>query len=276
MAGWSNLAAERENGHFETMSTTGANETIHPGVEPSARVSAQPAFVTTHWSVVVSAGRNDTTRARDALARLCQVYWHPLYAYARRLGHSPHDAQDLTQEFFARLLGKNYLAEADESRGRFRSFLLGAFKHFLANEWDKARAQKRGGGQIPIPIDPAMSETAYGYEPADNSTADRIFERRWALTLLAEVLRRLREEHVRDGRVKLFEALKPTLTEASGTVRYAAIASTLGMSEGAVKVAVHRLRQRYREVLRAEIAETVAGPGEVEDELRNLFAALAG
>jgi RNA polymerase sigma factor (sigma-70 family) len=274
--GWSNLAARRENSHFETMTTTDANETIHPGPEPSGRVSPQPAFVTTHWSVVVSAGRNDTTRARDALARLCQVYWHPLYSYVRRLGHSPHDAQDLTQEFFARLLGKNYLAEADESRGRFRSFLLGAFKHFLANEWDKARAQKRGGGQIPIPIDAAVSETAYGYEPADNVTADKIFERRWALTLLAEVLRRLREEQVRDGREKLFEALKPTLTEASGTVRYAEIAVMLGMSEGAVKVAVHRLRQRYREILRAEIGETVAGPGEVEDELRSLFAALAG
>lgn len=266
----------RENGHFEIVSTTGTSETLHPGSEPDGRVNPQPAFVTTHWSVVMSAGRNDTTRARDALARLCQTYWHPLYAYARRLGHPPHDAQDLTQEFFARLLGKNYLAGAEAARGRFRSFLLGAFKHFLANEWDKARAQKRGGGKVPIPIDPAAGETAHGFEPVDNLTADKIFERRWALTLLAEVLRRLREEHMRDGREKLFEQLKPTLTEASGTVRYAEIATRLGTSEGAVKVAVHRLRQRYREILRAEIAETVAGPGEVEDELKNLFAALAG
>jgi RNA polymerase sigma-70 factor (ECF subfamily) len=191
------------------------------------------------------------------------------------VGNAPHDAQDLTQEFFARLLGKNFLADANESRGRFRSFLLGAFKHFLANEWDKASAQKRGGGQIPIPINPTESETTYSYEPTDSLTADRIYERRWALTLLAQVLRRLREEYVRDGRGKLFDHLKPTLTEASRTVKYAEMAAHLGTSEGAVKVAVHRLRQRYREVLRAEIAETVASPGEVEDELRNLFAALA-
>jgi DNA-directed RNA polymerase specialized sigma24 family protein len=225
--------------------------------------------------VVLTAGHSDTTQARDALARLCQVYWHPLYAYVRRLGYSPHDAQDLTQEFFARLLEKNYLAQADESRGRFRSFLLVALKHFLANEWDKAQAKKRGGGRIFIPIDLAASETSYAFEPVDESTAEKIYERRWALTLLAEVLRRLREEHVRDGREKLFEALKPTLTETSRSVRYADIAAGLGATEGAVKVAVHRLRQRYRELLRAEIAETVASPVEVEDELRNLFAALA-
>lgn len=258
------------------MTTTGNTETVHSESVSPGKINPQPAFVTTHWSVVLTAGRNDTTRARGALARLCQVYWGPLYAYARRVGNAPHDAQDLTQEFFARLLGKNFLAEADESRGRFRSFLLGAFKHFLANEWDKASAQKRGGGQIPISIDPTMSETTYGFEPADTTTADKIFERRWALTLLSQVLKRLREEYVRDRRERLFEELKPTLTEASRTVRYAEMAARLRTSEGAVKVAVYRLRQRYREVLRAEIAETVAGPGEVEDELRNLFAALAG
>ena len=254
------------------MSTT--HETLHDVSAPAERVSS-PVFATTHWSVVLTAGRADTTRARDALARLCQVYWHPLYAYVRRLGHSPHDAQDLTQEFFARLLEKNYLSDADASRGRFRSFLLGALKHFLANEWHKAHAQKRGGGHVPIPIDLGTSETSYGFEPADNTTAEKIFERRWALTLLAQVLKRLREEYLRDGREKLFDELKPTLTEASRTVRYVEIANRLGSSEGAVKVAVHRLRQRYREVLRAEIADTVASPAEVEDELRNLFAALA-
>ena len=258
------------------MSTTGLTEETRPPSEATGRIVPQPAFVTTHWSVVLTAGRSDTTRARNALARLCQTYWHPLYAYVRRLGNSPPDAQDLTQEFFARLLAKNYLADADESRGRFRSFLLTALKHFLANEWDKARAQKRGGGQIPVPIDPGSAETACGYEPADNLTAEKIYERRWALTLLDQVLRRLREEYVHAGREKLFEQLKPTLTEASRTVRYAEIAARLGMSEGAVKVAVHRLRLRYREVLRAEIADTVASPAEVEDELRNLFAALAG
>jgi RNA polymerase sigma-70 factor (ECF subfamily) len=258
------------------VTTTGSTETKTTPSVSTDRPAGPAAFVTTHWSVVLTAGRSDTPRARDALARLCQAYWHPLYAYVRRLGNSPPDAQDLTQEFFARLLAKNYLADADESRGRFRSFLLTALKHFLANEWDKARAQKRGGGQPPIPIDLGTAETACHFEPADDTTAEKIFERRWALTLLEQVMRRLREEYVYTGREKLFEQLKPTLTEASRTVRYAEIAGRLGMSEGAVKVAVHRLRQRYRELLRAEIADTVASPGEVDDELRNLFAALAG
>jgi RNA polymerase sigma-70 factor (ECF subfamily) len=225
--------------------------------------------------VVLAAGAADTTSSRDALTRLCQTYWHPLYAYVRRIGHSPHDAQDLTQEFFARLLEKNSLTAADESRGRFRSFLLASLKHFLANEWDKARAQKRGGTLIPIPVDGTSAETSCQWEPADSTTPEKIFERRWALTLLEGVLRRLRDEYVRDGKENLFEQLKPTLTEASRTVRHAEIAFRLGTSEGAVKVAVHRLRQRYREVLRAEIAGTVATPGEVDDEIRSLFAVLS-
>lgn len=245
---------------------------------PAGLAAGPAAFVTTHWSVVLAAGRSaDTTHARDALARLCQTYWHPLYAYVRRLGNSPHDAQDLTQEFFARLLAKNYLAAADESRGRFRSYLLASFKHFLANEWDKAHAQKRGGGLIPISIDVAAAETSChaAFEPADPATAEKIFERRWALTLLDNVLRRLRNEYVESGREELFDELKPTLTEASRSVKYAEIALRLDSTEGAVKVAVHRLRHQYRELLRAEIAETVSGPQEVEDELRNLFAALS-
>jgi RNA polymerase sigma factor (sigma-70 family) len=238
--------------------------------------SSLPAFVTTHWSLVVSAGRNDTPHARDALEKLCRNYWFPIYAFVRRQGQAPHDAQDLTQDFFARLLEKNYLAGADPAKGRFRSFLLSSLKHFLANEWDKANAQKRGGGQRLIPIDVATAESSGAFEPADHLTADKIFERRWALTLLEHVLGRLRAEYVSDGRENLFEQLKPTLTEASRTVAYAEIAARLGTTEGAVKVAVHRLRQRYREALRAEIADTVAGPGEVDDEIRNLFAALAG
>ncbi len=249
----------------------------HPGsTSADAESPSRPAFVTTHWSLVVSAGDNDTPHARDALEKLCRAYWFPIYAFVRRQGHGPHDAQDLTQEFFARLLEKKYLASADPAKGRFRSFLLASLKHFLANEWDKTQAQKRGGGQFLIPIDAATAETSCGIEPADNLTAEKIFERRWALTLLEHVLRRLRAEYVRDDREKLFEQLKPTLTEVSRSVRYAEIATRLGTTEGAVKVAVHRLRQRYREVLRAEIADTVASPGEVEDEIRNLFAALAG
>ena len=233
-------------------------------------------FSPTHWSVVVAAGRNDSTHARVALEKLCRAYWPPIYVFVRRQGHNPHDAQDLTQEFFARLLERNYLAEVDRSKGRFRSFLLASLKHFLANEWDKSQAQKRGGGQILIPIDVVTAETSCGFQPADGLTAEKIFERRWALTLLDQVLRRLRADYVRDGKEKLFEQLKPTLTEASRTVAYAEIAIRLGTTEGAVKVAVHRLRQRYRELLRAEIAETVASAGEVEEEIRNLFAALAG
>ena len=233
-------------------------------------------FVPTRWSVVLAAGRSDTTHARAALEKLCGTYWPPIYAFVRRQGHKPHDAQDLTQEFFARLLEKNYLADVDRAKGKFRSFLLASLKHFLANEWDKARAQKRGGGKSFVPIQAQDAETRFGVDPADSQSADKIFEKRWALTLLEQVLQKLREEFVADSKGKLFEQLKPTLTEPSRTISYAEIAARLDTTEGAVKVAVHRLRQRYRELIRAEIAETVASKSEVEDELRNLFAALTG
>ena len=233
------------------------------------------AFVTTHWSVVLTAGRSDTTHARDALEKLCRTYWPPIYAFVRRQGHGPHDAQDLTQEFFARLLEKNYLGDVDRAKGRFRSFLLASVKHFLSNEWDKANAKKRGGGRSFIPIDARTAESQYGLELAHELTAERIFERRWALTLLDQVLSKLRHEYHSDGKVRLFEELKSTLTGASRSVPYVEIAARLRQSKGAVKVAVHRLRSRYRELLRAEIANTVAGPDEVENEIRNLFAALS-
>ena len=238
--------------------------------------NAAANFTPTHWSVVLAAaGRADSTHARDALEKLCRNYWLPIYVFVRRQGHGPHDAQDLTQEFFARLLEKNFLAGVHREKGRFRSFMLASVKHFLANEWDKATAQKRGGGQVPISIDAVLGESSFGLEPADAVTAEKIYERRWALALLEQVLRRLREEYTRDGKEKQFEQLKPTLTEASRSVPYAEIAVRLGTSEGAVKVAVHRLRQRYRELLRAEIADTVANTSETDDEIRNLFAALA-
>ena len=245
-----------------------------PQQDTVPRAGAQ--FTPTHWSVVLAAaGRTDSTHARDALEKLCRNYWLPIYVFVRRQGHNAHDAQDLTQEFFARLLEKNFLAGAQRGKGRFRSFLLASVKHFLANEWDKANAQKRGGGRVPISIDTELGESSFGLEPADTLTAEKIFERRWALALLEQVLRRLREEYTRDGKEKQFEQLKPTLTEASRSVPYAEIATRLGTSEGAVKIAVHRLRQRYRELLRTEIGDTVANPGEVDDEIRNLFAALA-
>jgi RNA polymerase sigma-70 factor (ECF subfamily) len=246
----------------------------------SSQKSAPPSattgqFAPTRWSVVLAAGRSDTTHAHAALEKLCRIYWPPIYAFVRRQGHSPHDAQDLTQEFFARLLGKNYLADVDRAKGKFRSFLLASLKHFLANEWDKAKAQKRGGGKVFVPIDAQDAETKFGIDPADSQSADKIFDRRWALTLLEQVLQRLRNEFIADGKEKSFEQLKPTLTEPSRAISYAEIAARLGTSEGAVKVAVHRLRQRYRELIRAEIAETVSSSAEVEDELRNLFAALS-
>jgi RNA polymerase sigma factor (sigma-70 family) len=231
-------------------------------------------FALTRWSIVLAAGRSDSTHARESLEELCQTYWPPLYAFVRRQGHSPHDAQDLTQEFFARLLEKNYLGAVDRTKGRFRSFLLASLKHFLANEWDKAGAQKRGGHQVLIPIDARSAETRAGLEPAEKITADKIFERRWALTLLDLVLARLRAEYVRDEKTNLFEHLKSTLTGERRSLPYADIGARLAMTEGAVKVAVHRLRQRYREILREEIAHTVSGPEQIEEEIRALFAAL--
>jgi RNA polymerase sigma factor (sigma-70 family) len=248
-----------------------------PDDTPATRQpSARPVFVTTHWSVVLTAGRSDTPRARDALTNLCQTYWFPLYAYVRRRGHSPEDAQDLTQEFFARLLEKNWVGGADQRKGKFRSFLLTAMKRFLADEWDKARAQKRGGGQAPLPLQFDTAETRYGHEPADQVTPEQSFERRWALTLLDSVLNRLRAEFEQEGRAELFAALNPCLVGDRTAQPYAELAVKLGVSEGTVKSAVHRLRQRYRQLLRDEIAQTVAEPGEVDEELRHLFAVLGG
>jgi RNA polymerase sigma factor (sigma-70 family) len=232
-------------------------------------------FATTHWSVILAATRNDTTRAQAALAKLCQTYWYPLYAYVRRRGYAPHDAQDLTQEFFARLLGQKWLAQADRDRGRFRTFLLSAMGHFLANEWDKAQTQKRGGHVEILPLQLDSAETRYGLEPADPLTPEQCFDRRWALALLDEVLNALRLEHLAAGTEQLFETLKPCLIGDRQAQPYAVLGAKLGMTEGAVKVAVHRLRQRYRQLLRDEIAQTVASPEEVDQEMRYLFASLA-
>jgi RNA polymerase sigma factor (sigma-70 family) len=237
--------------------------------------AASGVFVTTRWSVVLTAGDSDSAEAGDALATLCQSYWYPLYAYVRRRGNSAEDAQDLTQEFFARLLKRNWIANADQSKGRFRSFLLGAMNHFLADEWDKARAQKRGGGTAPLPLEFDTAETRFSREPADNSTPEQNFERRWALTLLERVLDRLREEHEREGRLELFTKLNPCLIGERTAQPYAELATQLGVREGTVKAAVHRLRLRYRNLLRAEIANTVAEASEVDDELRHLFAVLS-
>jgi RNA polymerase sigma factor (sigma-70 family) len=234
-----------------------------------------PAFVTTHWSVVLTAGRTDTPHARDALSKLCQSYWYPLYAYVRRRGHTPEDAQDLTQEFSARLLDKNWVGNADPAKGRFRSFLLSAMNHFLSDQWDKARAQKRGGDVPLVPLQFDTAETRYGIEPADPITPERSFERRWALTLLEEVLSRLRTEYEQEGKADLFATLNPCLVGERTAQPYANLAAAMGVSQGTVKSAVHRLRQRYRQLLREEIANTVGRAEEVDEELRHLFAVLA-
>lgn len=231
-------------------------------------------FCTTHWSVVLAAGRVDSTRAHDALEKLCQIYWYPLYVFVRRQGHNPHDCEDLVQAFFAQCLEKNYLGAADQAKGRFRSFLLIALKRFLANEWDKARTQKRGGGVRSISLDALTAEERYALEPAERLSADRLFERRWAMTLLEHVLGRLRQEQIAAGKGTAFELLKDSLTTGERTP-YAELAQRLGMKEGAVKVTVHRLRQRYRELLEAEIANTVASPEEVDEERRYLLSALS-
>jgi RNA polymerase sigma factor (sigma-70 family) len=229
-------------------------------------------FRTTHWSMVLRAGGDDAT-AHAALSNLCSAYWYPLYAFVRREGHPPHDAQDLTQEFFARLLERGGLASVAPERGRFRTWLLSALQHFLINEWHRARTQKRGGAVVLLSLDDE-AEARYLREPADPLTAAKLFDRRWALTLLDRVLAHLGAEFAASGKAAQFEALKFCLSGEKHA--YAEVAHTLGMSEGAVKVAAHRLRERYRALIRAEIAETVSSPEDVAGEMHDLFAALSG
>lgn len=242
---------------------------------PDNAAPQRPVFVTTRWSVVMTAGGQDTAPARAALEKLCQTYWYPLYAYVRRRGRSPEDAQDLTQEFFARLLEGNWLERADQQKGKFRSFLLSAMNHFLADEWDKARAQKRGGGVPAIPLQLDTAETRYGLDPADRTTPEQIYERRWACALLEEVLRQLGQEYAAEGKSEIFNALNSCLVGERTAHPYAELASKLGVTEGTVKSAAHRLRQRYRQLLREEIAHTVAQRHEIDEELRHLFKVLA-
>ena len=246
-----------------------------PGAPTDSSHSRHQWFVTTRWSVVLAAGHGDSTRARAALENLCQTYWYPLYAFVRRLGHTPHDAEDLVQSFFERCLEKNYLGAADRAKGRFRSFLLLALKRFLANEFDKARARKRGGAQPPIALDALTAEQRYALEPADRLSADKLYERRWALTLLEHVLARLRDEQAAAGRLTAFEELKDFLVSGGRGTPYADLAARLDTTEGAVKVAVHRLRQRYRALLQEEIAQTVSSPDEISEERHYLLSVLS-
>jgi len=230
-------------------------------------------FASTRWSLVAAAGKH-SPEAQQALAALCQVYWYPLYAYARRQVANVEDAQDLTQEFFAQLIEKDYLQAADPQRGKFRSFLLTAFKRFMAKERDRANAQKRGGDRRILSLDFQAGESRYSLEPGSPGTPETVYERRWALTLLEQALTRLRQEFTDAGKQQLFQTLKATLTGDGSLEPYGQIATQLGMSEPAVKVAVHRLRQRYKELLRDEIAQTVTSADEIDDELRDLFNAV--
>jgi RNA polymerase sigma-70 factor (ECF subfamily) len=224
--------------------------------------------------VVLNAGAGPASIARDALEKLCRIYWYPLYGFIRRQGRSPEDAQDLTQEFFARLLENETLRQADKDRGRFRTFLLACLKHFLVSDWRKATAAKRSGGPL-ISLDQEEAEDRYRAEPSDQLSPDKVFEKRWAAALLEQVLRRLGEEYAAQGKQQLFETLRLTLWGNKDVAPYSELAPQLGMSEGALKVAVHRLRQRYLDLLRSEVAQTLAHPGDVDDELRYLIQVMS-
>jgi RNA polymerase sigma-70 factor (ECF subfamily) len=231
-------------------------------------------FASTRWSLVLAAGRGDAPEAQAALAALCEVYWYPLYAYVRRSGYSADEAQDLTQGFFARLLEKHDLRAADSERGRFRSFLLTAFKRFVSKERHRARALKRGGGRRMLSLDFDQGESRFRLEPVTDVTPETIYERRWALTLLDRVMARLRDDFERAGKRDEFDHLKVFLTGEAAAPSYREVAAELGTTEGAVKVAVHRLRRKFRDLVLAEIAQTVTAPEEAEDELRHLFEAI--
>ncbi|MCB9873420.1 MAG: sigma-70 family RNA polymerase sigma factor [Planctomycetaceae bacterium] len=230
-------------------------------------------FATTRWSLIAAIGESSSVESRDALASLCETYWYPLYAYVRRKGHQPAEAQDLTQAFFAELLEKDRFQLADQERGRFRSFLLASLNNFVANQWRRDKAQKRGGGSPHLSIDVAAGEARYRHEPSHDLTAERIFERRWAMTLLEHTISRLSDEYSLSDKVELFEALKGHLGQGT-TTPYREVAERLGMSETAVKVAAHRMRKRCGQILREEISHTVDDPGAIDTELQQLFAAV--
>jgi len=242
---------------------------------PSTLPGIQRIFATTHWSRVLSAQGGGSPAAAEALEQLCRTYWYPLYAFARRSGHAPADAEDLTQGFFARLLEADFLKAAAQEKGRFRSFLLVALKRYMANEWDREHAGKRGGFAERLSIDPELGETLLAGEPSQIQP-DLLYDRQWARTLLDRTLETLRQEYMASGRATLFEHLQPCLAREETALPYADIATRLRLTEAAVKMAVHRLRGRYREILRAEIAQTVTSEAEVEEEIQSLFSAFGG
>jgi len=237
---------------------------------------AQPGmFTTTHWSVVLRVGQEDSTQAILALEELCRTYWYPLYAYVRRRGHAEHDAKDLIQGFFALQLKRHALNNVVPGRGKFRSFLLTALHRFLIDEHQRVQAQKRGGGQPVISLDAQEAEHRYRLEPADPETPEKLFDRRWAMTLIDRAMNRLREEFVAAGKAGLYEHLRGLIVEGRDKCLYAEAAQQTGLSEEAVKKAVQRLRRRYREAVRAEIAQTVATSSEIDEEMSYLLQALS-
>lgn len=233
----------------------------------------QESFQTTHWSVVLAANRGSSASAQKALEELCQVYWFPLYAFARRQGNTPEDAQDLTQEFFSRFLERGYFSLADRERGRFRTFLLASLKHFLTEEWRRANRQKRGGGHSFVPLEQDDAENRYSAEPCAELSPDLLYDRRWAEAMLERVLSKLRTDYDSTGRASVYAQLQQFLWGRQAEISYADMARQLGMNEGSVKVAVHRLRQRFRELLREEVLQTVQNPNQADEELRYLLGA---
>jgi RNA polymerase sigma-70 factor (ECF subfamily) len=229
-------------------------------------------FPSTHWSVVLAANADNSTHADAALEQLCRTYWYPLYVFVRRRGHSPEDAQDLTQQFFALFLRKEYFRLADRAKGRFRTFLLHALEHFLINEWKRTQRTKRGGGITPLSLEVEQAEHRYANEPATTLTPERAYERQWAATLLERVLSTLRQDYAVNGNSRLFAELAELLWGKDGSTTFSEIGGRLGITEGAARGAMHRLRTRYREQLRYEVAQTVNEPGEVDEELRYLIS----
>jgi RNA polymerase sigma-70 factor (ECF subfamily) len=233
------------------------------------------AFNTTRWSVVMAAGAGSSESARAAVEKLCRSYWFPLYAFGRRLGNSPEDAEDLTQEFFARFLARDHFALADRACGRFRTFLLTSLKRFQTDEWRRGNRVKRDGGVAFVSTGAAEAESRYSAEPRHELSPDRLFDRRWAEALLERVLDQLRQDYSSTGRAGIYTQLQQFLWGRNAEMSYAEMGRQLGLNEGAVKVAVHRLRQRFRDLLRAEVARTVESPDQVEDELQHLLGVFA-
>lgn len=247
--------------------------TEHPSPPP---VPQRAAFATTRWSLVLAAGQRSSPAADDALATLCQTYWYPLYAFARRRGCAPEDAADLTQGFFVSLIDKGFLRTADQQRGRFRSFLLTVFKRFLSHEHERQQTQKRGGGRTLFSIDVAVGEQRYQYEPTDDWTPEKIYERRWALTLLDDVMLRLEAEYQQKGKADLFAQCKIYLTAGTRAPAHAEVADNLSMTPAAIRVAVHRLRQRYKELLQEAVAQTIGPEESITEEITRLRLAVRG